>query len=392
VGDYGNSGLTIGADGTIAEMKATSNTPLSPKLLITGRTIALYQAEQNASRGDRYELRRPRLDFDINFVIRMNDDLRARILTNVHNEADNVGFWETRLNLDRGHLWLDNATITGALWENEGLIRFDDPLRLVGDVGIYDHTFGFNTVGAMARRTVEKVDIQVLLADDRDPGGESGGVLDEEGARAFLAGEAVEEADGEGLQFGAGRTSYTPVVSGDSEDVLAARARRPMGTFLEADWTLGASWRFDHSFNPGTLAESVPGTSDTVGTARLYPETSERWQAFGADLVVAAGPLALSFEYLRGDIEVDAGGGGSRLPATLEREPDAEGNPVISLGEGTPIDGKTFSLGGSDRFFAGARWPNVVLGIDGQLSLTYQDRDFAPIETALGRTFENSLL
>jgi hypothetical protein len=58
-GEFGNSVITLDPEGELVTQKATSNTPYSPKVLIDGRFIGLYQSFYTSA-DTRYELRRPR--------------------------------------------------------------------------------------------------------------------------------------------------------------------------------------------------------------------------------------------------------------------------------------------------------------------------------------------
>jgi hypothetical protein len=104
LGDYGNSGMQVDERGQLVELQPTSNTPYSTKIMLSGRTIGLFKSRENPANGDRFELRRPDFDTDLELGIRMNEVLRARILTNINNESENIEQFRTRLNFDRGYL------------------------------------------------------------------------------------------------------------------------------------------------------------------------------------------------------------------------------------------------------------------------------------------------
>ncbi|NNE43045.1 MAG: hypothetical protein HKN12_02455, partial [Gemmatimonadetes bacterium] len=189
MGDFGNSAFTLGKDGKIAAMEETSNTPYNARFFITGRTIGMYQSFKNEEVDGRFELRRPNFDTDLNFAVRVNDVLDARILTNINNESENIESFRTRLNFDRGMMHFTTEDLEGWAWDNDAVENWDGPMTLLGNVGIYDHSFGYDTQGAMLRRELRGVDVRVLYADNFLDGGQNRPALD-----AFFA---SEEASGE---------------------------------------------------------------------------------------------------------------------------------------------------------------------------------------------------
>ncbi len=389
-GDYGNSAITIAADGSLTAMAATSNTTLSPKVVVTGRSIGDYVAREADGPSSRYELRRPTLDIDLDFAVRVNDDLSAHVLTNIHNEADNVDFYQTRLNFDRGSLRLSNDEIDGVLWDNEGVGRFDDPLRLVGGIGIYDHDYGYETVGAWATKTFRGVEAQLLYSDDSEPGGFTHPGVTE----TFMTPDQLVFDEGR-FEFDQPLTDYRTAVSDAGKDVLAARA----GTLTSApggDVRVGVSFRMDRSYNPGSLQTIVPSaTVDTLGTRSTYVGLFERWNAFGGDVEYRSehGPR-VNAELLWGESVIEDRQGGVRDDVEIQTA-TVDGSDVytvVSAGNESDIGPRgSQTLDESVRAFLGLTWPALALDVDASLSWELQRHDLTPIATTAGTDLTNDM-
>jgi hypothetical protein len=393
VGDYGNSGITVGAGGGLEKMRATSNTALSPKMWIGGRTIGTYVSEKNESREDRYELQRPSLDMDFDFQIRINEDLQAHILTNINNEAENVEFYQTRLNFDRGSLTLDNSTIYIKAWDNEAVGTWDDPLHLIGDIGIYGHQYGYETVGAMIRKELYGIEGELLYSDDFATGGSEHPPADID-ALAAVENTATNTAGT--LGFAQPRAiSYVWGTTANAMDVLALRLKRSF-EYGDADWRVGASYRLNRGFNPGALAifEVDPGdTTASQGLLYEYGAAFERMQALGGDLSVEpAEGLVLRAEYLYGRLTIESSVGtvtdaeltstavGDSLIGSITRLADAE-----EVG-GSDLD---LELDCSRRAWLGLDWEEGLLGARWSASWEYQRHAFDALATSAGAAIEN---
>ncbi|RPJ42882.1 MAG: hypothetical protein EHM19_09750, partial [Candidatus Latescibacterota bacterium] len=179
-GEYGNSVVQVGADGAIAVLAATANTAYSAKILLGGRVISRFISRENEDRGGRFELERPYMDIDLDWTIRANDYLDLHVLTTINNENEETvtDFWKTNSRFDRGSLRLHTERFTLKMFDNESAGRFDDPLELVGGIGIYDHDFGFRQQGAIGNFAAGKLDVTLLYSDDFENGGTSTTTLD----------------------------------------------------------------------------------------------------------------------------------------------------------------------------------------------------------------------
>lgn len=238
-GAYGNSALQITEQGTLGELESSSNTEYSEAIKMGGRFRNLYLSRVNRDQ-DRLELRRPSFDIDMNFGVTFNDLMTANVLMKVNNETENVDIWKTRMNFDRGHLHYSSNTLQFWAWDNEGLVRFDDPLRLVGDVGIYSYDFGYLTQGFSARREYAGFQFQGLFADNFLDGGQNS----PDAPDVVPAPAASQLVDG---RFEPAVNSvYDYNYAWTDEDIVAGRVTRDLDRNVRAGFTA----RLDRGFNP----------------------------------------------------------------------------------------------------------------------------------------------
>lgn len=301
-GDYGNSLVKIGGDGKVVVLKATSNTELSPKVYLGSRYIVLMQDRKIPGSNPEWNLDRPNFDIDLDYNIRVNEDLSAHVLTNVNNQNQNVQLWETNLRFDRGSLNLQNEDINLVAFDNDSVGVWDDPLHLVGDIGIYHHPWGYNQQGAMAWRQFGKVEGRLLYSDDFRVGGVDS---PQDVPLQSIKRDVASSPGGSALGF----DRYATNASDNNKNVLATRWKRPFGDKL----TAGVSYRLDRGRNPGALVqviadEALAADSRRV-TMRYFPKTVESWQGGGADLHYRndASGLELFGELLAGESWIDTG-------------------------------------------------------------------------------------
>ena len=388
VGEFGNSALNIAADGSIIALQATSNTPLSPKILMGGRAIALYKYRHDDVQ-KRYELDRPNLDFDIDFNIRVNSDLEAHVLTNVNNDAENVELFETRLNFDRGSLTLDNSDIFLKAWDNEGVADWDDPLALVGRVGIYRHRFGYEKVGALARKSFAGFEAEVLYTDNADPGsGFPGSTPD-------LTTDHLEFVDGQARLTADQIASYTFFNADGAEDDFAARVSRDLEEWLGRSSRVSLLGRLDRGYSPGKLMLLERDRNDasrTHGTLSLIDESHEAWGGLGGEFQAQVSEHALfRGEYLRGQSWIQVRNG-TMAPAELQTTiagTDTTVVLVVDESRVTPAD--DVDLDTSNRAFLGVTMLRPILGLDADLSWEFEDHRLAPVASGLGRELESQV-
>jgi hypothetical protein len=409
-GDFGNSAITVGAGGDLTSMATTANTPYSARILVSGRTIGIYKSRQNPEAGDRFELRRPSFDTDLGFAVHVNDVLDARILTNISNEAENVELYRTRLNFDRGNMHFVTEDLEGWAWDNDDVGTWNDPMHLVGDIGIYHHPFGFDTQGAMLRRAVGPVDARILYADRFADGGQGRPTLDPFFDTVFGIGPTPPFAELRDGRFEYRReflASYRFTYAANDEDVLAVRAEVPW-----QDVTLAASARLDRGYNPGALGlvESLePGqlevfdadpslpdslvVSGLLGVRRTFAGT-EAWRALGIDArwKDAFDTTDLAVEVLRGRAQIDARLGLQDHVFLGTTADTSTGEPValfVSLEDPRRIDDDTFVLDDSWRVRLDAVNTSRLLGAQVTTGVELERHVLQPLATGLEEEIEN---
>ncbi len=359
-GAYGNSLVEIGTGGGEVKHAATSNTAFSPKILLGGRFIGLYKSATNEGRGDQFELTRPTMDIDLDWSIRVNEVTDVHLLTTINNEneATETDFWRTNMRFDRGSIKLHTDEIEGMLYDNESAGRWDDPLELVGGIGIYDHDFGFRQQGAIASTWYRDLGLTLLYSDDFENGGTTTPGIDSVSAAET---GTVFDSSATGFRFSLGDVvTYNADIIDNDKDIFAARLKLPYD-----DFTFGSSFRYDRGHNPGSLSIIDAAEGDTVGTRRDYAKTVEQWTAWGGDVSYGGEevPYRLRFEYLRGSAHVAGRDGtvtdvvlrtsGEVDPFLQETTYDAE---IVSTSGQLLIEGADFDLDNSNRFFVGGEW------------------------------------
>lgn len=397
-GEYGNSVITIGPDGALvaaAEAAAPtgatgaardaqpargaaevrSNTAYSAKLEFHGRGIGLYESFLSRA-NDRFELRRPRLDFDLETAIRMSDVLTGRWVMKINAEEEALDFFRTRLTFDRGNLTFQKNDVEIFAYDNEAAGTWDDPLHLVGDIGIYGYDYGYERQGFRVRPRFGGFTGELHYADNFRIGGTTYPVFEPADIEAAARTLAVEPDGGGGFRFvpGAFASGATVNVSDANEDMLALRLRRDVGPV-----TLGLLGRMDRGFDLGAGGYVV---ADGPGGIRAVGGTFESlWYGYGAEGLWRPGPAGLEVlgEVLVGRRVADFLAGAQVL--TFEAAFDDTGG-VTSVTEAGAEDASNRSvvLDRSRRLAAGARWNGALLAGPSALSAfaRYQDHDDRP--------------
>jgi hypothetical protein len=166
-GDYGNSVVKIGADGSLVVQQATSNTAYSPKIFLGGRTIGLYQGDYDPNNG-RYELTRPSFDIDLDLSIRVSDIMQAHTLLNINPQQEDVQAYRARLNLKRASLIMTQPGLQVMAYDSETFGSWDDPLALIGNLGEYHHPYGYNRQGVKVTAERAGFKLEALYDDNFD--------------------------------------------------------------------------------------------------------------------------------------------------------------------------------------------------------------------------------
>lgn len=372
-GEFGNSVVQVSESGDLVAIAATSNTPYSAKILVGGRVIGDYQSIRNASR-ERFELRRPDMDIDLDFGIRISEVLRARFLMNINSEAEDVEFYRSRLNFDRGHLDFQQKDLRIFAYDNDAAGTWDDPLHLVGDIGIYHHPYGFDRQGFRVSTRVAGVDAEAHYADNFEPGGEIFPIVDV--TSTDVIGDLLAELPV--VQTGPGTWALAPggfskasaVTHSDrNEDMAALRLRaRPI-----APLQVGLLGRADRGFNFGSMLlfettgpDRVRATGGTLDGQWYAGGGEARWD-FDFDAHVAV-------EYLRGVQRV------SYISADFQdgvaASVDSTGATGFTTTATGSASGEARTLDTSNRFTLLGQWTADHGDITLRAALEFEDHDY----------------
>lgn len=377
-GEFGNSVVKIGADGALVKQAATSNTAYSPKITIDGRVHSLTYVAFNPVLS-RYEIERPTFDVDLGFGIRISDLLRARVLTNIDPQKEDVQDYRSRLNFKRGSMDFTQPGLSLLAFVGETIPTWDDPARLVGGIGIYGHPFGHERDGFLVNANRFGFDGRLLYADNGAVGGTEfpGGSsfadfsLDRGTNRKFVfEGDAVSKAwqqlrtvRRDSVTFVLVPGQFSKVTATDvgdngvgfghgdgASDVFAASVRRQLSGGLR----LGVLGRADRGFNLGRLAMAQV-TSDTSGIL-YFGQTEQQWFAGGAE---ARMPLSngsfVHAEFLQGARRLDMMDRGTRIDFVARGVSGTGPSRIDTLAISTPL-GQHFNVDESARFIAGGAW------------------------------------
>lgn len=360
-GDFGNSVVRIGPTGELVKAAATSNTSYSPKILMGGRSIGLYQSTWSDVEYPRYELQRPELDMDLGFDIRVSDALAAHFLLNVNPRREDVQDYRSRLNFKRGSMTLTQPDLAITFFDSDTLGTWDDPMHLVGNLGVYAHPFGFERSGLRLKTPKYGFDTEVIYADNSAPGGASS-----PGFGSFSTGtRALALApSGGGWRIVNGSSSKASATDigdnhgsfgyGDGDkDIFAARVRRRVNDEL----SFGLLGRSDRGYHFGTL-DLVQATGDSTFT-ELAGNNHQQW--YGGGLEGRWSPrsnVTVEGEFLAGVHRLVMSDGAQRATAkaTTITETGVTADVTTSDAAGTHLDlddSKRFALRGTWTFAQG---------------------------------------
>jgi len=370
-GEFGNSVVQISASGDLVAVAATSNTPYSAKILVGGRVIGDYQSIRNAER-ERFELRRPDMNIDLDFGIRISEVLRARFLTNIRSETEDVEFYRSRLNFDRGNLDFQQKDLRIFAYDNDDAGTTDDPLHLVGNVGIYHHAYGFGRQGFRLDTRIAGVDAQAHYADNFEPGSEifpDISVSDADIADLLSSLPVVRTGPGSWALASGGFGKKSVVDHSDrNEDMTFLRLRaRPMDPLR-----IGLLGRTDRGYNLGQmLLFETTGPDRVRGVGGRF---DEQWYAFGGEARWEFNARARAeVEYLRG---------GQRLSfieasfqegvTTAVDSTGPTGFTTVATGNGS----ESVDLETSNRFVLRGEWSAGHGDITLRAGVEYEDHDY----------------
>ncbi|HYW69229.1 MAG TPA: glycogen-binding domain-containing protein [bacterium] len=140
VGDYGNSGLTIG-DGGEPEAggaaEAISNTIVNSRVMLTGWYRATYDTESEVPSDPRWRLSRPSHEFFIGVNPTVTSVASGSAVVRLSTGFGD--YKEISADLYSGHGTLEGGPFSVTGYYNEELLQFDNPLETVGHMDL-DYT------------------------------------------------------------------------------------------------------------------------------------------------------------------------------------------------------------------------------------------------------------
>ena len=387
-GDQGNSVVIVGADGNLGAARATSNSPYSAKILLDGRTITLFQDVHNPVTR-RFELRRPQMDTDLGFDIRVSDIVKIRFLTNINSERQAAQDYRTSLNFDRGSLRFARDKFQVLGWDNETVGTWDDPMHLVGAIGIYQHPFGYDRQGFKVTSQFYGFDSEAMYADNFQVGGTT--------YPSFTLPEAIDviTAAVDSMHVrraGAGYTLVPGQVAGvfrtnpsdQNADLFALRVRRPVGHGLR----LGLLGRSQRGFD---LGSTIFLTATGPLSLRQYEGTFDQaWYAFGGELSWD-GPAGFSGhgELLRGMKRLSFVPGYANVKADYVLaglDSTGLGSAPVQSVTWTTADGLGLDLDRSNRWLIGGTWTESHGDIRVRAELEHQTHAYKLIQDGISNS------
>lgn len=377
-GEFGNSVVKVGADGSLVKQAATSNTAYSPKITIAGRVHSLTYVAFNPL-FSRYEIERPTFDVDLGFGIRISDLLKANVLTNIDPQKEDVQDYRSRLNFKRGSMDFTQPGLRLFAFTSETIPTWDDPARLVGDIGVYRHPFGYERDGFQVNAGKFGFEGQLMYADNSATGGTEfpGGSsftdfsIDRGTNRKFVfEGDGVTRAwqqlrtvRRDSVTFALVPGQFSRVTATDvgdggvgfgfgdgASDVFAASLRRTVPGGLR----LGVLGRADRGFHLGRLALAEV-TSDSTGIL-YFGQTEQQSFAGGAEArLPLRGGSSVYAEYLQGARRLDLMDRGTRIDFVARGVSGTGPSAIDTVAMSTPL-GQHFNLDESARLIVGGSW------------------------------------
>jgi hypothetical protein len=245
------------------------------------------------------------------------DRLRARAAVATHDSSWTWSPLSIDAYFDRGFVEAELGKLSIRGFENDTTWSSSDPMRLVGDAGVYGYDAGFRRHGVSAVAKAAKLGLRAFYADEttRHPAS----VLPTPDLDGFAAGT------------GADTTAYAATASFDGSDAVALEAEADFG-----DVELGYTRRDESGVNPGTVAE-VTRTGTGFETTR-YATREDR----------AASVAWLSYQS-RGLRATGAyGWGGTTARAYAMESASAPAPAPQFTGTGSAVDA-TLPVGETDR-------------------------------------------
>jgi len=147
-----NSIIEIDKNGILINNSAKSNdgvkSTFNPKIYFTGRYFVKNLLLKNET--DRFMLNKPNHDLNFGIIVKFNSRFQGNTVLNVNNSKEGVDLWKTHFNYKRVKLKLQADYFNITAFDNIGLVTFDDPLHIVGNIGYNDYDFGYGLSGIYA--------------------------------------------------------------------------------------------------------------------------------------------------------------------------------------------------------------------------------------------------
>lgn len=395
-GDMGNSVVRVGADGNLGAAQAAANSPYNAKIAIGGRVIGLFQDVHNATTR-RFEMRRPEMDTDLSFDVRVSDVLKAHLLMNINSEKQGAQDYRTNLSFDRGSLEYAKGKLQVVGWDNLAIETWDDPLRLVGAVGIYQHPFGYDRQGFKVASQHFGFDAELIYADNFQTGGTTYPNFSTGFKDYFPVAEAaldslhtVRSGDGYELAPWQGPQALRINVADQNSDMAALRVRHDLGRGFRA----GLLGRTQRGFDLGA------GAFGTVTGPRSFRSHSQcfqqGWYALGAELAWRGpGGITGYAEYLDGAQRL------TYVPGQYTYWEDVTVTGADSMGitsyvavrdSGYDTSAESFNLGRSQRWILGGTWTEAHGDVVVRAEIEGQTRDYEIIQDGISNSMTVSRL
>jgi hypothetical protein len=164
---YGGANSLIEVDGKGKLAKKATETvedgiqaSFNPKVYFSGRYYAFNHFRKNDN--DHYMLDKPEHDLNFGIKVKFNNDFEGFTLLNVNNAKEGSDMWRTHLNYKKAYLKLNTSYFNLLAFDDFGAVEFDDPLKIVGNIGRYGYQFGYGKRGIYA----STMDVMQLLNYD----------------------------------------------------------------------------------------------------------------------------------------------------------------------------------------------------------------------------------
>tara|TARA_Y100001970_G_scaffold197986_1_gene240876 strand:- start:1534 stop:3453 length:1920 start_codon:yes stop_codon:yes gene_type:complete len=117
----------------------------NPKIYFKGHYYSINKFIKNND--SRFMLSKPEHDLNFGINVKFNRDFEAYTVLNVNNVLEGTEMWKTHFNYKRSYLKLDAHYANLIVFDNFGMIEFDNPLNIIGDIGYNEYKFGHNYSG-----------------------------------------------------------------------------------------------------------------------------------------------------------------------------------------------------------------------------------------------------